>query len=567
MFQKNHKDLEKRIFLLLCFGLVALKLLLTSFQAVHLTPYSAPLDDMLMFNAAESIRAGRWLGEYNFLTLSKYMFFAVWVALLNVLHIPYLIGGQLLWAGAAFVSAAAVAPLVQKRWHRLLLFALLLFNPAASAAEVQLRVYRDNIFPALCLLCISGFVGAALRIHAPVRHFAGYVFAGGMGLALAWVTREDGIWLLPFVVVSSGVILVFLAKSPAVQKRVHKAFSLCIPCALTLCAVLSFCVMNNAYYGRFIVSDFTSKEFEDVMGALSRVEHADWQPKVIVPRDVRFQLYDKVPELEQIRPALERGYFYARYGSFEDQEFTTGGFHWALREAAGDSGIYQDANTAKVYFETVAEKVNALCDNGTLAAGPRRSATTAPIKPAYIGPVLLEGARNLWRVVSFEDTYPAFNELSFVSDLELIGFERLLNETPLTVAKAGTNEPYFSLPQRLTNAFLSALCVLYALFTPVLFALALFWLALALWDVLKRKRREEPMVIFVQLGLLLAVILRALMVAFVFVSSFNDSVSRVMYLSSVHPLALLFAFLGTWLLLRRMRGTKNNAALQEGEHA
>ena len=57
------------------------------------------------------------------------------------------------------------------------------------------------------------------------------------------------------------------------------------------------------------------------------------------------------------------------------------------------------------------------------------------------------------------------------------------------------------------------------------------------------------------------------MVAFVFVSSFNDSVSRVMYLSSVHPLALLFAFLGTWLLLRRMRGTKNNAALQEGEHA
>lgn len=44
----------------------------------------------------------------------------------------------------------------------LLLYALLAFLPS-SWASYTLRVYRDNIFPALCLLFFAGMAGAALR--------------------------------------------------------------------------------------------------------------------------------------------------------------------------------------------------------------------------------------------------------------------------------------------------------------------------------------------------------------------------------------------------------------------
>ena len=85
------------------------------------------------------------------------MFFAVWLALLNKLHLPYLLGGALLWCAAALLAAFALRPLWRKspagqaRALTLLLYALLAFLPS-SWASYTLRVYRDNIFPALCLL-------------------------------------------------------------------------------------------------------------------------------------------------------------------------------------------------------------------------------------------------------------------------------------------------------------------------------------------------------------------------------------------------------------------------------
>ena len=80
---------------------------LTGFQQAYTWVGGAPLDDELMFRAAQSISAGQWLGEYDYLTLSKSMFFPVWLAFLNALHISYLLGGAALWCAAALFAAFA----------------------------------------------------------------------------------------------------------------------------------------------------------------------------------------------------------------------------------------------------------------------------------------------------------------------------------------------------------------------------------------------------------------------------------------------------------------------------
>lgn len=75
----------------------------------------------------------------------------------------------------------------------LLLYALLAFLPS-SWASYTLRVYRDNIFPALCLLFFAGMAGAALRAVFYTRQQAPiwpWLLAAGVGLACGYLNRED----------------------------------------------------------------------------------------------------------------------------------------------------------------------------------------------------------------------------------------------------------------------------------------------------------------------------------------------------------------------------------------
>ena len=98
-------QLNKRAFWCGVAVLVLLRCGLTSFQQAYTWVGGAPLDDELMFRAAQAITAGEWLGAYDYLTLSKAMFFPVWLALLHALHLPYLISGAALWCGAALLAA------------------------------------------------------------------------------------------------------------------------------------------------------------------------------------------------------------------------------------------------------------------------------------------------------------------------------------------------------------------------------------------------------------------------------------------------------------------------------
>ena len=63
------------------------------------------------------------------------------------------------------------------------LFAVLAFLPSSWAAYT-LRIYRDNIFPALCLYFFAGMAGMALRaVLTPEKPLWPWLAAAGAGLA------------------------------------------------------------------------------------------------------------------------------------------------------------------------------------------------------------------------------------------------------------------------------------------------------------------------------------------------------------------------------------------------
>ena len=489
--RKPEFSLSRRAFWVGAVLLLALRLAVTGFQQAYTWVGGAPLDDELMFRAAQSITAGQWLGGYDYLTLSKSMFFPVWLAFLNALHVPYLLGGVALWCAAALLAAFAFAPLWgtlpagKGRALRLALFAALAWLPSSWAAYT-LRVYRDNIFPALCLLVFAGFGGAVLRTADPGREKAPlwpWLLAGGGGLAAGYLSREDaGLFLLPFAVLATLAMLVLALA----RRRWARAAVQVLPYAILAGGVGVFCGLNQAYYGVAVLSDFSSGAFADAMGAMSRVATQADDPMLSVPADARALLYEAVPELEPLSYWLEEDP--QLQNDFRDPElddYRAGSFYWAIRRAAQFEGIYDTAAGAEAYWADIAQKVNDACDDGTLPArGPRRSGTTQPIRPVYVLPALQESVRSLYWVLTFQDCAPYEQLRSIGTEEDFAQWSSYLHCGLNGAAEAGKDTPYYSPTQKMVFSALQALRLVWAVALPLAFAAAVvawLWAAPRIW--------------------------------------------------------------------------------------
>ena len=544
-------DMSRRAFWAAVALLVLAKLALSRFQMIWVWVDGAPIDDELMFRAAQSISAGQWLGPYDWLTLSKHMFFAVWLALCNALHLPYLAAGQLLASAAALAAALAFAPVLRRYKSRLAVFGLLAFNPALSAA-FTLRVYRDNIFPALCLLFFAGLCGAALRWGGPVRRTLPWLGLAGLGLAAAWLCREDGMWLLPFALAGSLILALaaLRTKCGGLQKALRCA-ALLAPFGILAAGILAFSAVNYAWYGVFTVSDFSSGGFAAAMGAMNRVGAASFEPLVSVPAAARTKLYQKVPALAPLEKWLEQDEdLQNSYRNPELEDYQSGSFYWAVRRAAFYEGVYDTAPGAQRYWQQVADEINALCDAGELpSAGGRRVGTTPPIRAQYVAPVLAEGFKSLGYALTFGgcEPYDAQNRsIGLPEDLAV--WEQYLGERANSAAQAGTALPYYSPLQKAAYFGLEAVRLAYAAGLPVLFAAALVLQARQGLRLLAARRQKAlmpgPALLWALLaGLLGMALLRCFMIAFMEVASFNIG-TYAMYLATVHPLLILFSAAG-----------------------
>ena len=539
--------LSPRGFWLCVAGLVAVKLALASFQMVYIWVGGAPLDDELMFRAANAVSAGNWLGGYDYLTLSKSSFFALWLALLHALGLPYLVSGQALWCAASLLAAQAFWPWLQRagrgNWARLALFAALAFNPASSAAYT-LRVYRDNIFPALCLVCFAGFCGALLRaIFTPETRRWPWLLAAGVGLAAGYLNREDaGLFLLPFALLATAVLAWLTLR----QRRPARLGALAWPFALLAAGVLAFCGLNWRYYGVFALSDFSGGSFAAAMGAMYRVAAPEgYTPLVGVTKGARQLLYDNVPELQPLEYWLEEDA--QLQNDFRDpvrDDYRVGSFYWAIRRAAQFEGIYATAAEAEEYWQSVADRINALCDDGALPSWTgRRSSTTVPIRAEHVLPVLAESAKGALWALTFQDCAP-YETLRSIGTTEDYAVWTDYLHSPLNgAAEAGKDTPYYSPWQKLAFGVLQGVRYLYAALLPLAFVYALY-LNLKKLPAVCKSRRAETILPWAMLWALLAwAALRCAMIAFVEVSSFGIGTST-MYLATVHPLLILFAALG-----------------------
>lgn len=658
--------------LLLAAALVALKLIFGKNDFVFLTPYTADIDDMLIYRAAESIVRGEWLGAYGPFTIAKHMFGAVWIALLHVFGVPYLLGGQILYTAAAAFTVWAAAPMLRSNAAKLAAFAALLWSPAAFSNYLA-RVYRDGLFPSLCLMVFAGLIGAALRYRGRVLAQLPFALVGGAAFAAAWLTREDGLWLVPFAAAASAVTLGYILFDRTVRGKVAKVLVLAVPYMLLFGGILAYSALNYSHYGVFTVSDMNSGPFAEAYGALARIE-APFVDKTPVPEAARQQAYAASESFALIRDNLEG----SRTGRWRKGDFQAGGLYWAMREAAAFSGYYADAKIAAAYWQRVADEINRACDIGQLpSTRGKNSSLVPPMREVYVRPFVKELLRSAAFVLTFEDCDPTVRETVYPA-AEMRPYEAFLGErantftllpdesrtvvfgwacsltsmldievqkpdgTPVEarVSWSASDDVYamfmrsvddaayirnarFTLsadlpfgepfelifvneqgeravrlfpeaelvsafdgltyniegwahdnfilhdhPQNeLKNGVLNGVRTICAVALPVGFALALLWLIFAsarlVRSLIRRRPQGAHLEIIVLWGLVLSIALRIGMIAFYEVAAFGIG-TYVMYLSTVHPLTLLFTALALSAAARELTGRRRAAGEPAG---
>ena len=545
------RDISAKFLWGLALAAVAVKLILCSQQLFEAVPLASTIDDGLMMRLATSIREGNWLGEYDYLTLGKHSFFALWLAFLNVLHVNFLVGGQLLYAAACLVLLTAVKPLFCTNAARGLVFLAVLWLPA-SWAQFTLRVYRDNIYPALVLLALGGLVGAFCRFAQPAKKAVPYYVVAGAALAAAWLCHEDNALLLPFVGCAAAVYLVFLFTSKTAGQKRAKLALLLLPLALWAGGIAAWKAMNYRYYGRFIVSDFSQGEFADAMGALTRVAPDAQQRYIPIPYQTRQMLYEISPTLASVQDEIENGDMYSRYGYADKPEFIANGIHWMLREAAANAGVYATPETARAFWQAVADEVNAACDAGEVPAGRKHSGVFSPVKAEYILPSLEKFGDEAAELLLFRQTSPRA-ELSRMPAWQAGQWQGFLHAPFSIAAVAGTAQPYFGGVRAAAYTLLDAVTWCMRVLVWPMLALAVLWLCRYVPRCVRGVRQKAPPAdmagCVLMLGLFLTGLLRLAALAYLFAVSIKLEPASLMYMSpAAAPMMAFLAFAAArWL--------------------
>ena len=395
-------------------------------------------------------------------------------------------------------------------------------------------------------------MGAFCRFAQPAKKAVPYYVVAGAALAAAWLCHEDNALLLPFVGCAAAVYLVFLFTSKTAGQKRAKLALLLLPLALWAGGIAAWKAMNYRYYGRFIVSDFSQGEFADAMGALTRVAPDAQQRYIPIPYQTRQMLYEISPTFALLQPYIETTHNYERYGLAHRSEFMANGIHWMLREAAANAGVYATPETARAFWQAVADEVNAACDAGEVPAGRKHSGVFSPVKAEYILPSLEKFGDEAAELLLFRQTSPRA-ELSRMPAWQAGQWQGFLHAPFSTAAVAGTAQPYFGGVRAAAYTLLDAVTWCMRVLVWPMLALAVLWLCRYVPRCVRGVRQKAPPAdmagCVLMLGLFLTGLLRLVALAYLFAVSIKLEPASLMYMSpAAAPMMAFLAFAAArWL--------------------
>ena len=246
-----------------------------------------------------------------------------------------------------------------------------------ASSEVIQRVYRNSITPAQVLLVFGGQFGFYLRYQYDKKISMKWAIVTTCGFISLWFSREDTIWVVPFLIVSAVVIFLkaFIHgffHNVKCKKRVQYIIILLLPfLALPACR-LPITLINGVVYNSWTDNELTHGAFPKVMKALYAIDMEEPTPYTSISREKIEKVYEISPTLASIQDSLDAvmDLYAAQSGRIEENKkygnVENGWFFWALRDAVQLEGYYKDGRTADRFYQAIYNEIEIAFKNGKL---------------------------------------------------------------------------------------------------------------------------------------------------------------------------------------------------------
>ena len=399
-----HQLTEKQkalLFIAACVLVAGFRLILAMREPVWAMT-TAEGDDALMVRLGNSLSRIRWLGAYDNKTLIKGISFPAVLMVLRWTYLPLTVFFILLWTLSIALLLAALKPVLSNRVLQFLIFAFLMLHPLFSNEYTGLRVYRNGLTPSQVLLILAGLFGLFLRYRQPLKKLLPWGLLSAFSILFFYYTREDRVWMYPFLFAVSLVILVLMLvhlvreyrKDPAFSKKMliqgilFRGLLLILPVLLISFAHLTLSVINQKLYGVSVVNEFEEGNFPKALQAMYMADTGDEMPaRVSVSREKLKKLCEVSPALKSIEPMffdLMDGWDYADRVP-GDGEVEDGWFLWVFRDTAAAYHYHDSLAQSEAFYGQVAAELNTAMDQGLIKRGTKMpAALMAPLHPGYL---------------------------------------------------------------------------------------------------------------------------------------------------------------------------------------
>lgn len=321
-------------------------------------------DDAWFISRAESMMKGEWMGDFNQMTLIKGVGYSYFLIFNKFLGTPITLTLAALYLVASLLFVYVLRKIGISKLTALSLFAFLIYQPALFPT----RIIRDNIYYSLLLIAISGLMSAVLCKSDKYKIFT--IGFSGLCFGLYWITREEGVWVLPgfSFIILYGVFV--RSKENGGFRLLLNVLTIYISTALI--PPIGTGLVNYYKYGVFQITDFKSSSFTNVLNSLNRVNVGEEIQFLPVPKIKREAIYKVSPSFRELQPYFENpSNEWKRPGCAVYKntcsDYAGGWFMWALRDGVSSLGYYKDPKSAANYYERVTGEINLACNNRALS--------------------------------------------------------------------------------------------------------------------------------------------------------------------------------------------------------
>lgn len=297
-------------------------------------------DDELMVQQAKSIICGNWLGIYSYNTLLKGPVFPLYLALLYFLKLPYLLTTTALYIIACCIFICSLKNVINNKLVLLIIYISILFNPIMFSINFQ-RVYRNSLTPVLALLLISFY--NILLIYSNEKRIYKFlisIISISIIFPFFYYIREDSIWIIPFIIFYSIIIIVKLIKEMISNKKISNDILKILLLFLPIISLVIFkFIIGNINYQYYNAKVVNVSDFDNLNNAIHMIsivkDYNEKEPSTNSRNKIR-RLYDLSPSLNMIKDEFEISLDII--AGYPNGEVPNGMFSWALLSGITRSG-------------------------------------------------------------------------------------------------------------------------------------------------------------------------------------------------------------------------------------